>query len=270
MGSFAPTEVYRQISLPSHDPTIPPASASTLAPQTPAKLARPDHCGLDMNTHLTRSMLITAGPTHEPIDAVRYIGNRSSGTMGIALANAAARNWTPTLLLGPVPTSPPPDSPFAVRRFRTCSDLEALLAEHAAFANVLIMAAAVADYRPKVDPSMVNAKFRRTDQPLHIDLEPTPDLLAGVASRRRPDQYMVGFALEPRADIERSSRAKLERKKVDMVVGNPLETMDSPTIEATIFLQDGSTRSPGRALPKSEFAAWLLDQIDSQTQRPHH
>ena len=116
---------------------------------------------------------------------------------------------------------------------------------------------------------MVNAKFRRGNQPLHLDLEPTPDLLAGIASNRRAGQYMVGFALEPRADVEWSSRAKLERKKVDMVVGNPLETMDSPTIEATIFLQDGSTRSPGRALPKSEFAAWLLEVIETQTRRPH-
>lgn len=217
------------------------------------------------------TLLITAGPTHEPIDAVRFVGNRSSGRMGIALATtAAARGWNTTLLLGPVPNPPATDSPFKMERFRTCEDLRTLLATHVANADVLVMAAAVADYRPKIDPAMVNAKFRRVNQPLNIELEPTPDLLASVASSRRPNQYMVGFALEPRAEVETSSRAKLERKKVDMVVGNPLETMDSPMIEATIFLQDGSTRSPGRALPKSEFAAWLLDQIELQTRRPHH
>lgn len=224
-----------------------------------------------MNPSRTPTLLITAGPTHEPIDAVRFVGNRSSGRMGIALATiAATRGWATTLLLGPV-SSPAPAAPgLTVERFRTCEDLRALLLTHAPRADVLIMAAAVADYRPKVDPAMVNAKFRRVDQPLHLELEPTPDLLAGVAASRRAGQYMVGFALEPRAEIERSSRAKLERKKVDMVVGNPLETMDSPTIEATIFLQDNSTRSPGRALPKSEFAAWLLDQIEQQARRPHH
>jgi phosphopantothenoylcysteine decarboxylase/phosphopantothenate--cysteine ligase len=217
------------------------------------------------------TLLITAGPTHEPIDAVRFVGNRSSGRMGIALATtAAARGWNTTLLLGPVPNPPTADAPFTMERFRTCEDLRTLLATHVAHADVLVMAAAVADYRPKIDPAMVNAKFRRVNQPLNIELEPPPDLLASVASSRRPNQYMVGFALEPRAEVETSSRAKLERKKVDMVVGNPLETMDSPMIEATIFLQDGSTRSPGRALPKSEFAAWLLDQIELQTRRPHH
>ncbi|MCX5691285.1 MAG: phosphopantothenoylcysteine decarboxylase, partial [Planctomycetota bacterium] len=144
----------------------------------------------------TPTLLITAGPTHEPIDAVRFIGNRSSGRMGMALATtAAARGWNTTLLLGPVQSPPADTSPFKIERFRTCDDLRVLLATHVPRADVLIMAAAVADYRPKIDPAMVNAKFRRVNQPLHIELEPTPDLLAGVAAARRPDQYMVGFAL---------------------------------------------------------------------------
>jgi phosphopantothenoylcysteine decarboxylase/phosphopantothenate--cysteine ligase len=211
------------------------------------------------------SILITAGPTHEPIDAVRYLANRSSGRMGVALAHeAAARSWKTTLLLGPVASPPPPDSNFDTLRFRTCADLQALLAIHAPKHDVLVMAAAVADYRPKLDPAHASSKFRRVDQPLTLDLEPTPDLLAGVAASKRPDQFMVGFALEPRADIERSSRAKLERKKVDLVVGNPLETMDAPTIDATIFHKDGRVGSPGRVMHKPEFAAWLLDAIASE------
>jgi phosphopantothenoylcysteine decarboxylase/phosphopantothenate--cysteine ligase len=211
------------------------------------------------------SILITAGPTHEPIDAVRFLGNRSSGRLGVALAAAAAaRGWTTTLLLGPVPAPPPPDSPFRVERFRTCNDLAALLARLAPDADILVMAAAVADYRPKVDTDLGAAKFRRTDQPLTLHLEPTPDLLEGVASRRRPGQYLVGFALEPRADIDRSSRAKLERKKVDLVVGNPLETMDAPTIEPSLFFKDGRVIAPGASMTKADFAPWLLDHIASQ------
>src|SRR5262245_55498974 len=93
-----------------------------------------------------RRLLITAGPTHEPIDAVRFLGNRSSGRLGVALADeAAGRGWTVTLLLGPVSRTPS-DSRVRVVRFRTCTDLEGLLAEAAAGCDVLIMAAAVADY----------------------------------------------------------------------------------------------------------------------------
>lgn len=208
------------------------------------------------------SILITAGPTHEPIDAVRFLGNRSSGRLGLALAHAAAaRGWPTTLLLGPVPSPPPPDSPFRVERFRTCNDLQGLLVRLAPEADVLVMAAAVADYRPKVSTDVAATKFRRTDQPLTLELESTPDLLEGVASRRRPGQYLVGFALEPRADIDRSSRAKLERKKVDLVVGNPLETMDAPTIEPSLFFRDGRVIATGETMTKAAFAPWLLGRI---------
>jgi phosphopantothenoylcysteine decarboxylase/phosphopantothenate--cysteine ligase len=212
------------------------------------------------------SILITAGPTHEPIDLVRFIGNRSSGKMGIAIAHAAAsRGYPTTLLLGPVPQPPPADSPYSVLRFRTAADLSHLLDQHAPNAAIIIMAAAVADYRPRQDPATANSKFRRTDQPLVLNLESTPDLLAGVSSRRRPGQYLVGFALEPRAEVESSSLAKLQRKSIDMVVGNPLETMDADGIDATIFTRTGNRISPGRPLPKADFASFLLDTIESHT-----
>ncbi len=213
----------------------------------------------------TRRLLITAGPTHEPIDAVRFLGNRSSGRVGVALADEAARRgWDVTLLLGPAPRQPS-DSRVRVRRFRTATDLEALLGEETPGADVLIMAAAVADYRPKVDPQFFGGKFRRKNEVLTLQLEPTPDLLAGVASRRRPDQFMVGFALEPREELLASARAKLERKKVDLVVGNPLETMDGETIEAMVLGKDGTeVRTPG-AIDKVAFAGWLMQIIDERT-----
>jgi phosphopantothenoylcysteine decarboxylase / phosphopantothenate---cysteine ligase len=212
----------------------------------------------------SRRLLITAGPTHEPIDAVRFLGNRSSGRLGVALADEAARRgWDVVLLLGPAPRTPS-DSRVRVRRFRTATDLQGLLAEETPGCDVLVMAAAVADYRPKVDPAFFGGKFRRKSENLHLELEPTPDLLAQVAASRRPEQFMVGFALEPREELLASARAKLERKKIDMVVGNPLETMDGETIEAVVLGRDGTeVRTPG-ALTKVAFAPWLMDLVEKR------
>jgi len=124
------------------------------------------------------------------------------------------------------------------------------------------MAAAVADYRPRVDPSFFGGKFRRKNENLTLELEPTPDLLAQVASKRRPDQLLVGFALEPREELLASARQKLERKRVDLVVGNPLETMDGDSIEAVILGRDGTeVRTDGR-MTKEAFAPWLMAIVE--------
>lgn len=210
-------------------------------------------------------LLVTAGPTHEPIDSVRYIANRSSGRLGIALADAAVRRGMQvTLLLGP--TSRTPDDPrVKVRRFTTTADLEALLALHFPQCDTLIMAAAVADYRPKGaaggGASEAMTKLRRTEAGLALELEPTPDLLAAVAKSRRDDQRVIGFALEPRERLIESAMSKLERKGLDGVVANPLETMDAPTIEATVIFRDGRRVDTAGAVDKSRFAPWLLDAI---------
>jgi len=183
--------------------------------------------------------------------------------MGVALADEAARrSWSVTLLLGPV-SRVPSDSRVRVERFRTCADLQGLLAIEAPRHDVLVMAAAVADYRPKVDPAFFGGKFRRKNENLTLELEPTPDLLAGVAKTRRPDQLMIGFALEPREELLESAWAKLSRKKIDMVVGNPLETMDGETIEAIILSATGPERRTSGAISKTAFAAWLMDVIDA-------
>lgn len=206
-------------------------------------------------------LLITAGPTHEPIDAVRFLGNRSSGRMGVALADAAAkRGWEVTLLLGP--GSAKPEHPAVdIVRFRTCADLQALLAAHAPKADILVMAAAVADYRPKPNPAMSGGKFRRTNAPLILELEPTPDLLAGVSATRRPNQLFIGFALEPRDELLESAKRKLIRKRVDMVIGNPLATMDSDTVEAMVLFKDGPRMDTPSLMTKKAFAPWLLELI---------
>lgn len=210
-----------------------------------------------------RRVLITAGPTHEPIDAVRFLGNRSSGTLGVALALAAAeRGHSVTLLLGPTAMGLT-DTRVRLRRFRTAADLEALLKEEAPACDLLIMAAAVADYRPVTPPGLdpATGKLRREDKRLTIELEPTADLLAGCAARRKPGQQIVGFALEPRERMLASARAKLERKKVDAIVANPLETMDAPTIEATLVRADGADERTDGPIDKARFADWLLDRL---------
>lgn len=209
----------------------------------------------------TTRILITAGPTHEPIDAVRFLGNRSSGRMGLALAaEAIRRGLETTLLLGPVQGVQLPPG-VEVHRFTTCEDLRVLLKAHAPATDILIMAAAVADYRPALRTVLPNAKFRRGDGPKSIELEPTPDLIAQVAAGRRPGQFLVAFALEPADEVVSSAHAKLRRKGVDLVVGNPLQTMDSDAVEAVVVdPQGGEIRTPG-TMHKREFAPWLMDLI---------
>jgi phosphopantothenoylcysteine decarboxylase / phosphopantothenate---cysteine ligase len=218
---------------------------------------------------MSRRLLITAGPTHEPIDAVRYLGNRSSGRLGVALAERAAdRGWDTTLLLGPTHLGPPTaqrDTPLTVERFRTASDLGALLGKRLPDADVLVMAAAVADYRP-VPPEGVDrvdeVKIRRTGERLTLELEPTPDLLARCSEVARPEQLLVGFALEPAEELMDSSRRKLGRKKIDLIVANPLETMDAGSIEATLVGPAGVVAATAGSIGKGSFADWLLDRLD--------
>jgi len=207
--------------------------------------------------------LITAGPTQEPIDEVRYISNRSSGRLGIALASASIRRgWPTTLLLGPIGHL---DDRIAdelgagLVRFRTAADLGDRLRRAWPDHDLLIMAAAVADYRPK---EQLTGKLRReADLIPTIELERIPDLIAGLAPMTRLDQVAIGFALEPAERLLESAREKLTRKALHAVVANPLETMDAAEIEATLVLPDGRELTPNPTrLCKDAFADWLLDR----------
>jgi phosphopantothenoylcysteine decarboxylase/phosphopantothenate--cysteine ligase len=198
-------------------------------------------------------ILITAGPTREPIDAVRYLGNRSSGRMGIALASAAqATGHTVTLILGPVALAAPEGC--RILRIETAQQMhDAVLAE---FTNhdLLIMAAAVADYRPvKTQPGKIGREGK-----LLLELEATPDILAAASLGKRPDQRTVGFSLEERGNLDRARR-KLHEKHLDLIVYNPIDTLDSPAIQATLLWPDGrSEQLSSRA--KEEFADILLQR----------
>ena len=186
--------------------------------------------------------------------------------MGLALAEAASRRgWPTTLLLGPAPIAPPEDSHVRTIRFQTTADLQSLLRLNWPQHDVLFMAAAVADYRAKAggtDPAQPALKIPRRDQPLTLELEPTPDLLADLSSITKPHQTVIGFALEPAARLLTSAREKLTRKKLHAIVANPLETMDAEQVTATVLLRDGRQFAAGPDLPKREFARWLLTVME--------
>ncbi|HEU5253743.1 MAG TPA: bifunctional phosphopantothenoylcysteine decarboxylase/phosphopantothenate--cysteine ligase CoaBC, partial [Solirubrobacterales bacterium] len=162
-----------------------------------------------------RHVLVTAGPTHEPIDPVRFIGNRSSGRMGIALAAAAAKRGAEVTLVAANVALP---APAGVRRVdvRTASELAAAAEAEFANAHVLLMAAAPADFRVS-DPAA--GKLQRSGS-LELSLEPTEDILAGLASQRRQGQTVVGFAAEHGGEAVERARGKLRRKGADLIVLN--------------------------------------------------
>jgi len=202
-----------------------------------------------------KHILITAGPTHEPIDAVRYLANRSSGAMGIALAEAARdAGHDVTLLLGPVSRDVP--TAVAVVRFQSTQDLQNLLDEHFRACDVLIMAAAVADYRPRPRNSG-QTKLERKGEGLTLELESTPDLVARCAASKRDDQTIIGFALEEPAALAARAQRKLKRKRLDAIIANPLKTMSAADIEATIYTAAGEKFEPG-PMSKTDFAKWLV------------
>ena len=200
-------------------------------------------------------VLVAVGPTHEPIDDVRFIGNRSSGRMGLAIAEAfRARGCEVTVARGP---GIPPAPAAADLRFGTASELLATLRSAWPRHDVLVMAAAVADYRPAAP---VPGKMRRESGPVTLRLEPTEDILSGLAAGRLPGQFVVGFALERPEELEASATAKLERKRADAIVANPIETMDAPDVDARVLLADGTWLRPGRR-SKQDFAHWLVGEM---------
>jgi phosphopantothenoylcysteine decarboxylase / phosphopantothenate---cysteine ligase len=206
-------------------------------------------------------VLVTAGGTREPIDSVRFIGNRSSGRMGLALAEEAARRGADVTLLAANVTIPSPADVEQVN-VETTAELEAAVRERFPDADVLIMAAAPADFRP-MEPADTKL-LREENESLTVDLEPTEDIVAAVAAGRRPDQTVVGFAAEHGTGAVERGRAKLARKGLDAVVVNDISRtdigFDSSENEVTLVLADGE-REVGRR-PKPEVAAAILDEVE--------
>jgi phosphopantothenoylcysteine decarboxylase/phosphopantothenate--cysteine ligase len=163
-----------------------------------------------------RRVVVSAGGTREPLDPVRFLGNRSSGKQGHALAEVAARRGAAVTLVTTSSLPAVPGSPVQRVEVGSAAEMEAALEAVAPAADVVVMAAAVADFRPKV-PS--TRKLAKEDGVPELVLEPTPDLLAGLASRRPPGQVLVGFAAETH-DVVAKGWAKLERKGIDLLVVN--------------------------------------------------
>jgi phosphopantothenoylcysteine decarboxylase / phosphopantothenate---cysteine ligase len=206
-------------------------------------------------------VLVTAGGTREPIDSVRYVGNRSSGRMGLALADEAARRGAEVALICANVSLPLPPG---VQTVEVETAAELLDAAGAAFAraDVLLMAAAVADFRPTgaLDEKIEKAGRER----LALELEPTEDVLAALGRRRRPGQTLVGFAAEHGDRALERGRAKLERKRLDAVVVNDISRgdigFDAAENEVTIVTAAGEHAVPRG--PKTAVAAAILDVVE--------
>jgi phosphopantothenoylcysteine decarboxylase/phosphopantothenate--cysteine ligase len=207
-------------------------------------------------------VLVSAGGTREPIDAVRYIGNRSSGRMGFALAaQAAARGAQVTVVAANVALPTPPG--VEVQPVGTAAELKDACDRAFEHCDVLLMAAAVADFRPAAPAA---SKIKKTDSPEapRLELEPTDDVLAGLSARRRPGQTLVGFAAEHGEGAIDYGRGKLHRKGLDAVVVNDVSDpgigFDAPDNEVTILSRDGHELRVQRA-SKDEVARRILHEI---------
>jgi phosphopantothenoylcysteine decarboxylase / phosphopantothenate---cysteine ligase len=187
-----------------------------------------------------RRLVVSAGGTREHIDPVRFITNRSSGKQGHHLARAALDRGAEVVLVTTFPEAAPAGA--RVVAVETAAQMEAAMLEEAAAADVVIMAAAVADFRPKA-PS--DTKLSKADGVPELLLEPTPDILKELAARRRPGQVLVGFAAETGSPVEKAA-AKLEAKGIDLMVANDVSApgvgFDHDTNEVTILGRDGWRR----------------------------
>ena len=207
-----------------------------------------------------KRVLISAGGTREPVDAVRYVGNRSSGRMGVALAAEARRRGADVTLLAANLAVPAPDGVEFVAT-PTAGDLEREALTRAAEADVIVMAAAVADYRPA---AALAAKRPKDAETWTLELEPTTDILVALGASRRDGQVIVGFAAETGEDGIDRARAKLERKGADLFVYNDVSQpgigFDAPDNAVTLVSPAGDRSLP--TAPKGEIAIAILDEVE--------
>jgi phosphopantothenoylcysteine decarboxylase/phosphopantothenate--cysteine ligase len=231
----------------------------------PGRLAEPDRiadvvAGLSLQRRDLEgeTVLVTAGPTEEPLDPVRFISNRSSGKMGYALAEAAAqRGAQVTLVSGPVHLPPP--AAVSVIHVRTAVEMREAVMEHLAEATIIVKSAAVADYHLSRVPQH---KVKKTSARMSLDLDPTPDILAELG-QKKGDRLLIGFAAETE-NLTESARHKLKTKNCDMVVANLVNQegtgFESDQNEVVLVLRTGEIVPIARA-PKREIADRIFDQV---------
>ncbi|MFL6188660.1 MAG: bifunctional phosphopantothenoylcysteine decarboxylase/phosphopantothenate--cysteine ligase CoaBC [Actinomycetes bacterium] len=205
-------------------------------------------------------VLVSLGGTREPLDPVRYLGNRSSGRMGAAIVAEALRRGAEVTAVAAATTVDPPAGAHLVR-VETAQQLYDAVLAAADAQDVLIMAAAVADFRPK---RVAEGKLKKDQGVPEVVLEPTPDTLAELGRRRRPDQVLVGFAAET-GDHLAGARKKLESKHLDLVVLNHVEGAHSAfgADDADAYLVDADTVEELPRTSKAAIAAHLLDRVET-------
>jgi phosphopantothenoylcysteine decarboxylase/phosphopantothenate--cysteine ligase len=206
-----------------------------------------------------RRLLVTAGGTREPLDAVRFVGNRSSGRMGVALAAEAVRRGAEVTLVGSNLTVAPPAGVELVEA-PTAEDVARETLARAPAADVILMAAAVADYRPAVPRDDKRAKDR---EPWHVELEPTTDVLRELSGRRADGQVLVGFAAEHGEGGLDRARRKLTDKGLDLIVYNDVGRDDvgfDAADNAVVLVSAGAERELSKA-PKASIAEAILDEV---------
>lgn len=207
-----------------------------------------------------KKILVTAGPTYEPIDPVRFIGNRSSGKMGFAIANAAAQRGANVILIsGPVALGTPKN----VSRIdvETAEQMLDAVTKQAKKCNAIIMAAAVADYAPK-KPASNKIKKNESTQGLTLELQPTSDILRSLGAKKN-GTVLVGFALETENEVK-NAKEKLRKKNLDLIVLNSTRdegsAFGSDTNVVTIISKDGRTEKLSK-MPKFDVAVEILNRI---------
>jgi len=231
----------------------------------PGRLAEPDRIadvvatlGITSKDLEGETVLITAGPTQEPLDPVRFISNRSSGKMGYALAEAAAHRGAHVILIsGPVQLPAP--SGVTLIRVRTAIEMHDAVFEHLAESSIIVKSAAVADYHLSRVPQH---KVKKSAMRMSLELDPTPDILAELG-QKKGDRLLIGFAAETE-NLTQSARGKLESKNCDMVVANLVghdgTGFESDENEAVLVLSTGETIALPRA-PKRQVADRIFDQV---------
>lgn len=230
------------------------------------RLAEPEEIVRRVEARLTNvgdlaglRVLVSAGPTAEPLDPVRVLTNRSSGKMGFRIAERARERGASVILVSG-PSSEPAPHGVEILRVQTAAEMKDAILGRLDGVDVLVMAAAVADYRPEVQAAQ---KIKKDEKPLTLKLVRTDDILMAVAGRRKKNQTIVGFAAETES-LEENAREKLAKKKLDLIVANdvsrPSSGFEVDTNEATLFRVDGGVRRLP-LLTKLALADEILDEI---------
>jgi phosphopantothenoylcysteine decarboxylase / phosphopantothenate---cysteine ligase len=208
-------------------------------------------------------VLVTAGGTREPIDSVRYLGNRSSGRMGFALADEAARQGAEVTVIA-ANVGLPRHPRVSYLDVETAAEMQAACAERFPACDVLLMAAAVADYRP-TEAADTKLKKEAAEQ-LDLRLQRTDDALAALSAARRPGQTLLGFAAEHGEDAVGRGREKLERKGLDLVVVNDISRADIgfDTAENEVTIVSAGAERPVPRASKAEVASAILEAVEQQ------